>query len=405
MFTIDNQKIGLYISNLIETKFHSARQFCKAYLKIESGTEAAEDSIKNMANRLSQIKNGNKAIQLHDLPIFSMLLDVSMEQILSAGQYGTAQNSRITNYTVAQSHCEKEWISFIEKEGKPVLNADEYGKTVLDYAIEFSNYNFLKFLIDKNYIWFDSQNIKDYSMTFSAGTSIQKTKPAELENSFYRQKTMNDLQRQLTTKDEVRINIITLAAANNDIEMLEKLRAREIPELYWKADYLSCNVPDFNAYYNQTMVNRIAKAGNSVLNYFTEPFEIHYFYKSDKTHTFMFPYISKLLDMLIINNRPFLKKALEKCIAHNEEVLKRLTALIKTSIVNDRDCGDSWKNEVDFHENGNIISFRDTFTVDGIITNIVNVTKKTKDAPTNQLIEKLNRLYDKIRNIKIEGLV
>ena len=142
-YQIDNQEIGIYISGLIEREFKSARQFCKAYLQTDGIDEPTKEDIQNMANRLSQIKKGANAIQIHDLPIFSELLNVSFEQILSAGKCGEPKNNRMTNYTVAQSHNEAEWIAYIDEKDKPILNSDEYGKTVLDYAIMFGNYDIL----------------------------------------------------------------------------------------------------------------------------------------------------------------------------------------------------------------------------------------------------------------------
>ena len=406
MLKIDNKQIGIYVSRLIEGKFISARKFCIEYLNVD-GKEATEDEIRNMANRLSQIKKGTKAIQIYDLPIFSELLDVSFEQILSAGKSGIPKNSRMTNYTIAQSHNEKEWMAYIERDDKPILNPDEYGKTVLDYAIEFSNYAFLKFLMDKNYIWFDSRKDKDYIMTFGAGTSIQRIKFEELDNGYFiRKPQMDDLQYKLATEDQLRMYIISLATDHNDLKMLEKLRAREIPELYYKAHYLSCTCPDFDAHYDKTMVRHIAKSSNRVLDYFTDPFEIRdqirYKDGSKRKHTFVFPYISKLLDMLIEYNSPFLKTALEKSIAHNEKTLGKLKLLIKQSIENGCYYGDDWKTEVVFSENGNIVSFRDTLSVTGIITNIVNTTKKSKDDQIYPLIEKLNESYNSIRDIKMD---
>lgn len=85
-YQIDNRKIGAYISGLIEREFESARQFCRVYLQTRDGNEPTTEAIQNMANRLSQIKKGTKAIQFEDLLIFSELLHVSFEQILSAGE-------------------------------------------------------------------------------------------------------------------------------------------------------------------------------------------------------------------------------------------------------------------------------------------------------------------------------
>lgn len=408
MFSIDNKKIGVFISRLILEKFKSARKFCIAYLNVQGNKEPTENDIQNMQNRLSQIKKGGKAIQCYDLPIFSDLLDVSFEQILSAGECGAPKNSRMTNYTIAQSHNEKEWMTYIERGDKPILNADEYGNTVLDYAIKFGNYDFLKFLMDKNYIWFDARKDQDYVMTFGAGTSIQRVKFEESYHGvFIRQPQMDDLQYKLATEDQLRMYIISLAADHNDLKTLEKLRAREIPELYYKAHYLSCTCPDFNAHYDKVMVSHIAKSSNKVLDYFTDPFEvrdqIRYKDGNKRKHIFIFPYISQLLNMLIKNSSPFLETALKKAIAHNETTMEKLNLLIKQSTNNGCYCGDNWKKGVDFIENGNIVSFRDMLAVTGIITNIVNVTKKSKDVQVNRLIDKLNKSYNNIRNIKTEG--
>lgn len=60
--------------------------------------------------------------------------------------------------------------------------------------------------------------------------------------------------------------------------------------------------------------------------------------------------------------------------------------------------------ELYFSENGNIVSFRDILAVTGVITNIVNVSKKSPDAQASELIERLNVSYNNIRNMKIEGV-
>lgn len=408
-YQIDNQQIGAYISRLIEHKFNSARQFCIAYLQTSAINEPAREDIQRMANRLSQIIKGTKAIQIYDLPIFSELLHVSFEQILSAGKCGEPKSNRMTNYTVAQSHIESEWIAYIEEKEKPILNPDEYGKTILDYAIMFENYDLLKFLIDQNYIWFDSRKDKDYIMTFGAGTSIQRVKFEERDHGvFIFQPNMNDLQCKLATEDQLRMYIISFAADHNDLSMLEKLRAREIPELYYKAHYLSCSCPDFDVHYDKNMVSHIAKSSNKVLDYFTDPFEIRdqirYKDGSNRKHIFVFPYISQLLDMLIENNSPFLKTALEKSIAHNESTKEKLKSLIKESINNGCYYGDYWKNEVEFHENGNIVHFRDPLAVAGIITNIARVTKRSKDTKIDSLVKRLNDSYNKIKYITEEKI-
>lgn len=408
-YQIDNQQIGSYISGLIEREFKSARQFCNAYLKAGGMNNPTQEDIQNMANRLSQIKKGAKAIQIYDLPIFSELLHVSYEQILSAGKCREPKSDRMTNYTVAQSHNEAEWIAYIEEKDKPILYPDEYGKTALDYAIMFGNYDFLKFLVNKNYIWFDSQKDCDYVMTFGAGTNIQRNKFEECDNGVFISKPdMNDLQYKLATEDQLRMYIISFAADHGDLAMLKKLKAREIPELYYTAHYLSCTCPDFNAHYDQKVVRHIAGSSDKVLNYFTDPFEIRdqirYKDGSKRKHTFMFPYISQLLDTLIENNSPFLRTALEKTIAYNEGTREKLKLLIKESVNNGCYHGDGWKQEIKYKKNGNIIHFRDTLAVTGIITNIARATKTSTDSQINTLIQKLNNSYNAIIHITEEEI-
>ncbi len=58
LYQIDNQEIGIYISELIKREFRSARQFCKAYLQTSGIIEPAGEDIQKMANRLSQIIKG-----------------------------------------------------------------------------------------------------------------------------------------------------------------------------------------------------------------------------------------------------------------------------------------------------------------------------------------------------------
>ena len=150
------------------------------------------------------------------------------------------------------------------------------------------------------------------------------------------------------------------------------------------------------------------KSSNKVLDYFTDPFEIRdrirYKDGSKRKHIFVFPYISQLLDMLIENNSPFLKTALEKSIEHNESTREKLILLIKESINNGGYCGDVWKKEVVFHENGNIVQFRGILAVTGIITNIARTTKESTDSQIKLLIKKLNDSYNGIKHIEEEEI-
>lgn len=411
MFKIEknNQKIGKYLSNLIEHKYKSKRAFCRAYIEI-ADEEPSNEVLNNMANRLSQIIKGNKAIQTYDLPYFSELLDVSCEQILSAGENSIPISTRVTNYSIACSKNSAEWDKYIKHPDKLILNCDEYCKTVLDYSIEFGNYEFIKYLMDNKYIWFDSRKDQDYITTFGAGTSIERRKVSFIDYG---------LEGKLKEEDELRINLIALAADNNDIKMLNNLRARETPQLYYRAHCLcGGNQLDFDNCYNERMVRHISASSEEILDYFTDSFEIqdHIKYNdgSKRAHTFMFPYISKLLDLLIKNKSPFTKTALKKALKYNKQTYRTLCELI-LSVKNDdyynqEYMKDMWKiaceQWFDFSDNGDIISFRACVSDPvknqkiGIITNVARVTKTPSSPILKHLTEELNESYNKIKNIK-----
>ncbi|MBD5101790.1 MAG: hypothetical protein HDT27_03675 [Subdoligranulum sp.] len=101
-------------------KYSSVRQFGIAYIKY-TGETAEENGIQNISNRLSQIKTGQKSIQLRDLPVLANLLELSCEEILSAGRSFVLQSSRASNYSIAFSKNQQEWLDYINREDKLIL--------------------------------------------------------------------------------------------------------------------------------------------------------------------------------------------------------------------------------------------------------------------------------------------
>lgn len=410
MFKVENNaKIGKYLDNIIKQQYKSRRAFCKAYIS-ESGEEPNDQTIANMNNRLTQIIKGNKAIQTYDLPYFTELLGVSCEQILSAGKCPPPLTNRVTNYLIANSKNEEEWEKYINREDKLFLNADEYCKTVLDYAFEFKNYEFIKYLMDKKYIWFDSQDDKDYAMTFGAETSIKRRAVHNIDCG---------LQKELTYKDELRIKLIALACDNNDIQMLNDLRAREIPQLYYM-NYVSHThreFPDVSAGHNAEMIEHIASSNEFILDYFTDPFEIRDNVKhkdgSKRTHTFMFPYISELLNRLAAAKSPFMETALKKALRYNEKTYKRLCKLT-LAVKNDAYYSSDYmkgvwikacKDEFQLYEDEDVVAFGASLTapykrIEGMITNVPHITLKPATPALKYLADELNESYLKIVSLK-----
>ncbi len=395
MFIVeDNQKIGFYLSGLIKQKFKSTRQFCKAYIEL-TGLEADDVRIQKMANRLSQITNGKKSIQLKDLQYFNQLLDVTCEQILSAGNYFVPDNGRITNYQIAFTKDKHLWEQYIHRDDDLILNADEYNKTVIDYALEFKNYDFLKYLMDNNYIWFDSGNPEDYVCTFGAGTSIERKTILELDRP----------KLKLMEQDSLRRQLISLAIENEDWDMLTKLRAREIPPLYLSVFYTT-NPISFNDYYDENLIFRIAGTNESVLAYFSEVFTVDLRFKAKGY--FIFPFVSNLLELLIEKEHSYTETLLNHCIEHNQNAYKKINKLIhEATKYYEKEFPYYSKDMIDritleyfyFHKNGNIIGFNDLYSKETVITNIVSINAQSRNPNVNRLIDTLNASYNQIINI------
>lgn len=418
--TEENEKIGNHLLALINKKYNSQRRFAKAYIEAD-GRTATDEEIRKMANRVSQMIKGSKSIQAYDLPIFAKLLEVSYEEILSGGECLAPQHNRLTNYTVAFSTEQNLWDQYIHRDDKLILNTDEYGKTVIDYALQFKNFNFLKYLLEKNYIWFVGADPQNCFLNFGAGTSI-KPRPADMVDF--------GLRYELAQNSQLRMQMITLAIEHNDIGLLKQLHAREIPSLYQTCFY-SRKPIDCDKYYNEDLILHLSKASEQILDYFSEEFKITGNVRM--SNMFLFPYMIDLLDLLIKENNIHLEKMLKASIKHNQNVYHQLKKLVHNAI-NGRlgfyresfRCHQdkyikSAKDEEDkyiesikegltndimkdfyFYDNDHLVCFMDMMARDGIITNIIHTTSESKDSKISTLIQNLNDLYDKIRTKNFE---
>jgi hypothetical protein len=410
----DKRKIGQYILKLIteNEKFKNQRRFCQAYLSSDgvAGVKVNDEDTRKMENRMSQIIKGNKSIQIYDLPIFTKLLGVSCEELLSCGKKFLPNDDRLTNYSIAFTKDENLWEEYINDEDKPFLNPDEYSCTVLDYAIKFKNFDFIKYLIDKGYIWFDSEEFEgSYVHDFGAGTSIKGRNIGDFD--YY-------LPHQLCNA-KLRMKLIMLSVENNNLDILKALRAREIPDYYNATYFSNCKI-EVEKYYNKELITYIANASDEIVDYFTDVFEIGDLIKYKdgikRNKKFMFLFISEVLDGLIKNNNDFVEFALRKSIEHNRETYNKLKVLItevlEAEYVRYNFSNDEYSNsfkkeytkrildEIYFTSSKNIIALRGNSTERGLITNIVQIKNESKDIKINYLIKDLNTLYDKIVNIK-----
>lgn len=421
MYKVDNKRIGKYLSKLIDnSRFKNDRQFSIAYLHLTKAPESTEN-IQNMQNRICQIKKGNKSIQIHDLPVFAELLGVSTDDILSAGTVKLPTFTHKTNYSIAFSKEPKEIENYINREDKLFLNPDEYNKTFIDYALEAENYTLLKYLMDHNYIWFVGDNSEEYYCShrddsrdfesFGAGTSIKRR---ELHN-------IDLLEFTFKHQCDLRYKMISLALKEKDLEMLNKLHAKEVPFLYrldMGGSYVVENFVLSKTKNFQEFIETIVGSDNSIINYFFEPFTIKYTHLGHKynfKNIFIAPFTGKILEALIINHQVFESKIfLQKAINHNQKmkniILKNIADYKQTLTdyhenqkyyirenIEDIINADLYREYMFCKDNG-FIRFSPFFLSDpdtnsSIITNIINVTVNSKDSEIQFLIDELNQLY------------
>lgn len=405
MFKTDNTKIGKHLADLIKnSKYKNDRQFGIAYLALRDG-EANPDDIQKMQNRICQIKKGNKGVQIEDLPIFSELLGVSIEDILSAGTTLAPALNRKSNYSIAFSKDPAEWDAYIKRDDRLILNPDEYDKTAIDYALEAGNYPFLRYLMDKGYIWFVGNDKKEYNIGFGAGTSIKRR-----EIGFH-----DPLEYRMKTQDDLRFKMIALAIRDKDFEMLNTLHAREIPLLYtinpiqhWtlrdKQLPSSSNV--------EQMIENIAASENTAISYFFEEFETEAESNALRS-TFVFPYAGQVLDALIAGKRNAeSKRFLEKAIEHNKKVQKNLQKLVDKSKANCKELyngapnesyyddayfrREAWREYYFYPDTGFIAYYMPFYSKNttGFITNVINVTASSNDSEVQFLIDELRKNYN-----------
>lgn len=392
-----NETIGQYLDDLIRKKYTSVRQFGKAYIEA-AGTVANDEEMRKMSNRLSQIIKGAKAVQIYDLPLFTKLLEVSCEEILSAGTCFSATSNHLTNYAIAASKDETVWQAYVRREDQLILNADEYGKTVIDYAFDFSNYEFLSFLMKNGYIWFVGPNEKDlFAPHFGAGTSIKM-------HSFPR--NMNVLNAELKGCYELRSKLILLAVRHGDTQMLHTLHAKAIQPLY-EVCYSPLEPEDFNKYYDKEILRALGQADDEILEYFSQAFEISL---HGRSYRFLFPFMGELIVTLIKNNKDYAEWLLKDAIAHNQYAYEQVTEAFASTVRFERQVLSRGKEEnaiitksimehFEFYDNCGLVKYWDGMTGDKVITNLIRVNAAPDLPKLNRLIRELNEWYDKVKNI------
>lgn len=386
MFKVkSNEEIGAYLKNIIDEKYESVRKFCKEFL-LETDVEQSHENIGKMQNKISQILKGKKGVQTYDLPVFCKLLDKSCEAILSAGEVFVPEVNRMTNYLIAFSKDENEWKKFMSRENSLIFRTDEYGKNVIDYALEFKNYDIIKLFIDRGYITIEEDigYVGDYT-TFVTRTKIESRN----DNN---ERVFDPFSLKYLLPLNFRLHLMELAIDNNDVDMLMKIRAREIPRTHlisWGKELRKFEC-----------IKKLANAKKETLEYFTDDFEANLrngqHVEEFKPETIIFPYASELVDILIKNNNSFAKRALEKIREHNESVYDRLRDIIDESIEKNHLAPEVFR----YSEEKGFIEVYGMHLGTYLFSNIIKLDTKTYDSELKKLIEEVNQYHKKVVNIR-----
>lgn len=394
-----NEEIGIYLKKRITDMYETQSNFCGYYVDLafnELDELSRTEEIRKMRNRLSQILKGIKGIQIKDLPIFSKLLELSCEDILSAGESKLPILNRVTNYNIAFSKNEKDWNEYLSNEEYIYSYLDEYGKSVVDYAFEFENYELLKFLIKNNKISFIS-NIY-YTNEIGAFTTL---KP-----DHYHRPTIED--EFIDNKVSLRINMINLALKYNDLFILQEMKARVIPTqnhiTYWQMNL------QLDEYYNEELINGIVNSKDKIFKYFCEKYVESNF--SNIEIEWLYPYLDNVFNILIKQKK--YKRAnylIDILIAHNKDIFNKVKSSIYSKA---KELKKLYNNESyqyvlqnilrDYmsSDDNKVISFNSYRTREHIafINNIFFINEKSDDVNLQHKIDELNDIHNKIINIK-----
>ena len=346
----DRVKVGSYLKELILKKYESLSAFYRKYLYLENKGEGySEDDLQRIKNRFSAVLNGKNELQARYLPIITDILGVSCEEILSAGKCYAPTSTHITNYDVAFSEDPEVWEKYMKREDNLFLNCDEYCKSVIDYALEFKNYKFIKYLLEEGFMWFSDPNKKgNYCYNFGAGTlikpkynpefyNLKSTAPCNILDAF--------TSWEINNNYKLRTQTIALAIECGDYEILASLRAREIPILSNIGYYGYCGQGKFSDFINEDMNKAIAFSENeNVLKYFTEEFTVSF--DENEEYSYMFPFLDKVIEIMIANKRnDNAELLLRSAVKHNKDAFEKLDNAINKIVQMKKEHYDKQKEE------------------------------------------------------------
>ena len=404
MFTLENDPVKMagFLKPRIIQKYGNIRKFCIEYLKRKDGIAESEE-IRKLLNRFSKILQGNGQIQIYDLPYVTELLGISCEEVLSAGRNKAPFSSRVTNYITASSQDRAVWEKYMQREDKLFLNYDEYGKSVIDYALDFKNYKFIKYLIDEGFIWLVDPNKAPDGLNYGAGTKVRRRDPRSADT---------DVPFEIQYQDELRTRTIALAIENNDVEILDSLLARQVPAMHL-ASLAGHPSVDLQTNRNDELIQAIANAEDTIVAYFAEEFKVVNL--QHRKNTFVYPYLDSVMREMLNNNRfGAAEVLLRSAIRHNKSVYTQLKHLMeeayqfyRNSLGYDPADQDYLQKQVNygytFDPKSNMISFYyspEKHKYIGFVSNILCLESGCANPLIKELIQEMNDVYAAILSLK-----
>ena len=413
MFQLEsNEKIGSYIGELIQQKGWTDREFCRQYVKIVGNQESFEDDVNRLANRVSQIKKGTKSIQIYDLPIVTILLGVTCEQLLSAGNVEVKDRLHLTNYQIASTKDPKVWEMFFNDEYSPVGNLDEYNKSIIDYALEFHNYELIQYVINKGYITFTENYDCPTDVSYFAHTTLVK------ENMFYR----NDIRNQILNSHNLYNRIVCEAIKHADVEILRNMHANACETLNQLSPIGLCPYT-FHDCIESEVLEQLLQADSKVLDYYLEDIKIvNKYTKKTYRSKVMSPYVYDLVNLMVKKNHPYTKEALRIVYQHQQWVYTKFKKMVQelnrkhieefdklydSSIYSEQFIEQKHK-EIEHEEIYDLRYYKGTHCIQsydfvyriGMVSNIIHIDTTSQEEAIQTLIEKINERYEFFMNHK-----
>ncbi len=221
----------------------------------------------------------------------------------------------MTNYEIAFSNNPKVWKKYMASEDNLFLNSDEYGKTVVDYALEFKNYSFFHRLMDEEFISFEEEK------WYGTSLFLAKTKMKRRDIRF----VDSDFPPQVTEEEQLRTSLVALAIENGDIKIMEEMKGREIPLLY---ELTYANVKPEDRYLDdERMIEAIACSDNEkIFDYFSEEFQITT--RSKCVGHYLYPNLGHVIDSMLFDkeaNRDVVRMLIRRVVEHNKKAYEAIS--------------------------------------------------------------------------------